>query len=155
MKHLLLACLALLVGCQRLEVGPSKNAVPRLGQKISLPSHSELLAISSAQMSPYTSLVVGEISYKMAVNEADEIIYIETWSDAFRTPEGLGPNSTLEQVLASGGHPVVYENGWAHFSVLPSGWCAAFFGSAWRGEGIDLFAAPVSTTKVRFFFKRR
>jgi hypothetical protein len=104
----------------------------------------------SAQTWPYEIAVFNGISYDVAVNEAGQVTYLGSSDHSFQTPEGLSTRSTLEQVLAAGGKPVIYETGWAHYSVLPSGWCAAFYGPL-----PDILKAPTQSTKVSRFFKRR
>ena len=142
-----------LIGCQTAE----SNKAPVLGDRISFPeSHKQLCMISSAQLSPSTAITREGITYIVAVNKADRIIYISPSSPSFRTPEGLSSESTLKQVLAAGGQPVIYETGWAHYSELPSGWCAVFYGLEMEGNKVTaLFKEPNPSTRVSRFFKRR
>lgn len=126
------------------------SAVPQLGSHLNLKNKSEMTMIASAQMSPSETRRIGGISYLFAVDDQNRVIYIQSQDPSFRTPEGLGVGSTLDQIIAGGGRTVVYETGWAHYSELPSGWCAMFY-----GPPPDLFKAPTPTSKVSGFFKRR
>ena len=144
MKHLLAAFLLAILGCR------VPNSLPRLGDHFVVPENTTQVMTSSSQTWPSRIIQVDQISYVVAVNQYFQVVYISTHDSRFRTPEGLGLNSTLAQVLATGGRPVVYETGWAHYSELPSGWCAAFYGPL-----PDLFKAPTSDTKVSHYFKRR
>jgi hypothetical protein len=155
MKRIASAQLALLLSCTSPIITSRDNVPPKLGDRIDMPKNANTLLIASAQMSPSTKLLRGAISYDVAVNDSNKIIYISTDSPTFRTPEGLGPGATLEQVLAGGGKPVVYETGWAQFSILPSGWCAAFYGSSSDDSLKGIFNPPSLSSKVSYYFKRR
>ena len=145
----------LLSACETDGVKSNAELAPQMGDKIAVPKRTPYLMIASAQISPSIKTVRGGVEFEVAVNESKQIIYISSSSPAFRTPEGLSLDSTLEQVLASGGDKVVYEPGWAHYSVLPSGWCAAFYGFASRGNGKVNYDPPDATTKVTYYFKRK
>jgi hypothetical protein len=105
--------------------------------------------IASAQISPSEKILIGGITYTIAVNENNRVTFIQSQDPRFKTPEGLSVESTLADVLAAGGRPVLYETGWAQYSELPSGWCAAFYGPL-----PDLFRPPTANSKVAHFFKR-
>ena len=144
MKQLGIALALAALGC-----GPPV-AMPELGSHFEPKNRHELTLIASAQMSPAETTRIRGITFTIAVNDQDRVIYIQSQDSAFRTPEDLNVDSTLAQVLAAGGKAVVYETGWAHYSQLPSGWCAVFF-----GPPPDLFQAPTSSSRVSGFFKRR
>jgi len=128
---------------------------PVIGQEL-LPKHRmTYLMIASGQMAPQDRVVGKNVDFDVALDDSNRIIFISTKAASFRTPEGLGPQATLRDVLAHGGSPVIYETGWAHYSVLPSGWCAAFLGAAFDGNSFRPFQPPGPESKVDFFFKRK
>jgi hypothetical protein len=144
MKQLGIALALAALGCW------APVATPELGSHFEPKNRHELTLIASAQMSPAETTRVGGITFTVAVNDQNRVIYVQSQDSAFRTPEGLSIDSTLAQVLSAGGKAVVYETGWAHYSQLPSGWCAVFY-----GPQSDLFKAPTSNSMVSGFFKRR
>lgn len=121
-----------------------------LGGRYSLRNSHGSLMVASAQTWPYEDAVIDGISYSIAVNDSSKIAYIGTNDPKFRTPEGLSTTSTLGDVLKAGGKPVIYELGWAHYSELPSGWCAAFYGPM-----PDILKPPTYNSHVAHYFKRR
>jgi len=128
---------------------------PVIGQELPAKIRRSYLMIASGQIAPQDRIVGKGLDFDVALDELNRIIFISTKDPTFRTPEGIGPQATLEEVLAHGGSPVIYETGWAHYSMLPSGWCAGFYGASYNEKGLQLFQAPASRSKVDFIFKRK
>jgi hypothetical protein len=146
-----IAFVLIVAGCQSRD----QSTPPRLGEKFEINGPKKLRMIASAQLSPFTEITRGGVKYTVAVDKSGKAIYIDCADKSFRTPEGLGPDATLVQVLSAGGSAVVEEPGWAYYSVLPSGWHALFYGFRVDGEKVEFEPAPVSTTKVNMYFQRK
>ena len=153
MRYFSLVLVVLLSACRTTGINSNTELSPYIGETFPILKRTSLLMIGPSQASPSTKIVNHGIEYTVAVDNSDEIIYISTDSPAFHTPEGFSLGSNLEEILASGGSEVVYETGWAHYSVLPSGWCAAFYGDLVNNK--QLFSPPIGTSKVSYYFKRK
>jgi hypothetical protein len=128
---------------------------PVIGQELPPKHRTTFLMIASGQMAPQDRIVGKDVDFDVALDDQNRIIFISTKAPFFRTPEGLSLGVTLEEVLAHGGSPVIYETGWAHYSVLPSGWCAAFVGPSYNKQPTQLLQPPQPKSKVDFYFKRK
>lgn len=102
---------------------------------------------------PFIHKTYAGVQFKLAVDPDEMLVYIATEDPNFRTPEGLGINATLQEVLAAGGQAVTNEEGFHRFSKLPSGWYAAFPNSPPNDFGLPTFDAPTEL-KVTAFFRR-
>ena len=128
----------------------SPSVVPGLGAHLTLPSGSNYLLVSSAQLWPHQEMEFSGIKYDIATNDKSQVAYISTSDPNFHTPEGLFVGSTLEQVLTAGAKTPWREPGWAYHTPLPSGWSAAFV------SGRGMTDSPLlPTSKVAWFFKRK
>jgi hypothetical protein len=142
------ACFAVLLavssGChsrvQRIDV------LPKLGEHLAAPEGTQLIAVSPSQLYPYITRAVAGLSYIVAFDRDHAVTYIQPASQEFLTPEQLRTGSTLRDVLAAGGSEIRNERGWYRYSILPSGWRAAF-------PANDAELTPES--KVSTFFMRR
>jgi len=132
------------VGCTQL------STVPKPGDKYTLPKKSSLLMVGPDNVLPYGTSKVGQVSFDIAINQEDIVIYVGTSDPKFRTPEGLSINSTLEEVRAAGATQPEVEAGWAYHTKLPSGWYVAFVVGSGRTDG-----PPQPQSRVSWFFKRR
>jgi len=141
------------VGCLHVDWLVAKP--PVIGQELLPRQRMTYLLIAPGQMAPQDRITGKNIDFDVALDDSNRIIFISTRAPSFRTPEGLSPRATLKEVLAHGGSSVVYETGWAHYSVLPSGWCAAFLGADFDGNTFRPFQPPGPDSKVAFFFKRK
>jgi len=130
------------------------ECAPKLGDQLAAHESTQMLMISSGQMSPSAEVRCDHITYAIAVDPSDSVIFVSTSSSAFVTPEGLSTASTLEDVLAASAAQVVEERGWGHYVRLPSGWCAGFF--IWKEDGPRGagFVAPHGSSRVDSFFQR-
>jgi hypothetical protein len=106
------------------------------------------LVIASAQTASYCDVQVNGILFTVASTDNKHISYISTSDPSFRTPEGVGVGSALQELQKKYG-PMSEETGWAYFFVLPSGWCASFSISPLTG-----IREPSGNAKVSWLFKR-
>jgi hypothetical protein len=126
-KRLLLA-LTLFSACTAANTAYRLSAEPTLGAVLAAadaPSSSFVVG-GAAQTFPAYRVVFRDVEYVAGVDAMHRIRFIETTDANFRTREGLRIGATLDDVLAAGGRPPVYEAGWGRWSLLQSGWCAFF-----------------------------
>ena len=144
MNRALVLSILLALGCS------SPSSVPELGDRLVLPSGSDLLLVASSQTWPHKEFKVSGITYDIASDDKNLVAYVSTQDPSFRTPEGLGVGSTLEQTLATGAKSPWAEPGWAFHTRLPSGWSAAFV------SGRGMTDSPLQpNSKISWFFKRK
>lgn len=127
MKRLLVA-LTLLTACGTTDTAYRLSAEPTLGAVLptaNAPS-SGFVVVGAEQTFPAYRIVFHDVEYVAGVDTLHRIRFIETTDAGFRTREGLRVGATLDDVLAAGGRPPVYEAGWGRWSLLQSGWCAFF-----------------------------
>lgn len=127
MKRLLVA-LTLLTACTTTDTTYRLSAEPTLGAVLpteNAPS-SGFVVSGAEQTFPAYRVVFHDVEYVAGVDAMRRIRFIETTDAGFRTREGLRVGATLDDVLAAGGRPPVYEAGWGRWSLLQSGWCAFF-----------------------------
>ncbi|HKS22480.1 MAG TPA: hypothetical protein VJZ76_06770 [Thermoanaerobaculia bacterium] len=127
MKRLFLA-LTLLTACTTADTTYKLSAEPTLGAVLPAASTqtSGFVVGGAEQTFPAYRVVFHDVEYVAGVDAMHRIRFIETTDAHFRTREGLRVGATLDDVLAAGGRPPVYEAGWGRWSLLQSGWCAFF-----------------------------
>jgi hypothetical protein len=85
-------------------------------------------AISPSQTAAGCTASLAGIHYFLATMDGRTVAFVSTQDALFRTPEGIAIGSSLADVQAAGGSPVVALPGWAYVARLPSGWTAHFPG---------------------------
>jgi hypothetical protein len=85
-------------------------------------------AISPSQFAAGCTASLAGIQYFLATLDGRTIAFVSTQDALFRTPEGISIGSSLADVQAAGGSPVVEILGWAYVAHLPSGWTVHFPG---------------------------
>ena len=146
MKRVLIA-LALFAACTTADTTYRLNAEPTLGATLPASAASSGVVVGGAEQTfPACRVVFHDVEYLAGVDAAHRIRFIETTDAHFRTREGLRVGATLDDVLAAGGRPPVYEAGWGRWSQLQSGWCAFFAAPS----ASDALGAPL----VLSYFRR-
>lgn len=127
MKRLLIA-LTLFTACTTSDTAYRLSAEPTLGALLPAADATApgFVVGGAEQTFPACRVVFHDVEYVAGVDAMRRIRFIETTDANFRTREGLRVGATLEDVLAAGGRPPVYEAGWGRWSLLQSGWCAFF-----------------------------
>jgi len=133
----------ILCACHSADLRPGQP--PELGDRVTLPSRNHLYAVNVNSFLPGMRVEAYGIPYDVAVNDRDEIIWIQPLSPSFRTPEGLRHGSTVADVLAAGGKSYKIEPGWKQYWILPSGWYAA----------LGTESPFTADSQITSFFKRR
>jgi hypothetical protein len=123
----IIVTIALLAACTTTDQTVRLNAEPTLGATLPPSAASSGFVVGGAEQTlPAFRVVFHDVEYVAGVDAMHRIRFIETTDAHFRTREGLRVGATLDEVLAAGGRPAVYEAGWGRWSLLQSGWCAFF-----------------------------
>lgn len=106
--------------------GHTLDRIPEINDKFRGVRRGRNLLISSSGWIPFETVTVEGIRFEVGVNDHDCVDYVATFEQAFKTPEGISPGSSLADVLATGAAKPWDEWGWAAHATLPSGWSVAF-----------------------------
>ena len=102
---------------------------------------------------PYVTRTYGGITFKLAVDPDEILVFISTQDPGFRTPDGLRVGATQDEALAAGGGAIIREAGFPPFSHLPSGWYALYPERPLNCFGFSLPNAS-ETWRITDFFRR-
>jgi len=108
-----------------------------------------LLLVSSAQMSPYRTINIGNSAFQLVKDSKGDTSFIGTWHKSFMTPEGYKVGMSLQRVKKEYRDNLLKEPGWGYYIELPSKWNLQFVVGQTATEHV-----PVDTTKVTYIFKR-
>ena len=107
------------------------------------------LMISPSQYSKAYNVYCQNISYNIAINDLNKVIFISTQDEAFVTSENLMIGKLLSDVQSISKNKIITESGWAFYIPLESGWNAAFV------EGKSMTSRMLKEdSKISFFFKK-
>ena len=126
--------------------------LPRIGERFEIAIRDGYITVQGKRPPcPYINKIYSGVQFKFAVNPNEDLVYIATNDPNFRTPEGIGVNATLIEVVAAGGQPVINEDGFHPYSQLPSGWCAAFQNRPMNCFGFPAFESPAELVVTEYF----
>ena len=127
-------------------VGISRS-LPKLDPlpKISL---GKLTLVSSAQISPCTTVKINGSDFDLVTRDNDTI-YLTTNDKRFQTPEGYKVGTRLSELPKNIQQELTEEPGWGYYYKLSSGWTLGFC----EGNSCtDNY--PQKNSKVKWIFKR-
>ena len=124
------------------------RTLPKIGEQIRgpLPETRIRILAASSQMYPSYKVTNGGVVYTLGLDRQGVTRYLATSDPKFATPEGVRAGWSLAELLQTFGGTVAYEQGFAHFVRLPSGWNASFE----YGTSIE----EPEKAKVSWFFQR-
>ncbi len=123
---------------------------PELGSKFIVTMRSDCrIYITETELAPKYEVLFEDIQYSLASNPKNEIVFIACEDPLFSTSEGLSVGDPLSDVRLHSRDAIVFEENFAFFVSLPSGWYAAFV----PRNMSDYEDLPADAT-ISFFFKR-
>lgn len=138
--------LFLLTSC--ISKSPNNGQTNRPNKIIKRPD--TLLNTSSGSMSPYHTVLINNIPFKLVTSSDADTIFLSTDDPRFTVHERFKIGQPWKEIDSKTRENLIIEPGWGYYIPLKSGWNLLFRESSLSGSKY-----PADSSKITSIFKRK